>query len=316
MNTGDVLWTIDSLGVKPRRVCGISGEIAAGRTAILGGSGAGKTSLLNVLAGFESPDSGSVRAASGLRVAWSPQHGGLWHPLTVREHLQQVGASPSAIEDGLAGLELSHAADRRPGTLSGGERGRLSVLRALLAASDVLLLDEPFAHTDGMRLRRCWEYLRHSLQRTPRFLVFTTHDPAIVLREADRVWCLENGLLTHAGSATGLYNDPPNPRLMDFLGPGNWLTPAEAAVWLQLSMPEGRCFRPETLHLWPDPQGAFVVETAYFEGAVEEVRLSRIGAAPEDGVEASRIFFHRPTRPIALSGGVGARVALVVRRGG
>ena len=140
--------------------------IPFGRTAIVGYSGAGKTSLLNVLAGFEHAASGTMRrmdnresALQGqakpqrteirparLPVYWVPQNGGLWPHLTVDQHLNCVGSAESS--DKLRySLDLEHCRSALPGEISQGERSRLALARALATQAEVLLLDEPNALT-------------------------------------------------------------------------------------------------------------------------------------------------------------------------
>src|SRR5213595_1285740 len=80
------LWTLSQVSLGPARLEGISLAIEHGVTAIIGWSGAGKTSLLNLLVGFERPDRGAITGAP--RVAWVPQNGGLWPHCTAREHLE------------------------------------------------------------------------------------------------------------------------------------------------------------------------------------------------------------------------------------
>jgi hypothetical protein len=88
-----------------------------------------------------------------------------------------------------------------------------------------------------------------------------------------------------------LYDDPPTPELMSFLGPGNWLTPEEAALWLSVRIQRPCCFRPEQLEIAPAPVSHIVVRSALFRGAIAEAELHHINAA------ARRSFFHRPAGP-------------------
>src|SRR5260221_996025 len=88
MAAADFLWQLDAVSLGPGRVREVSITIGRGVTAIVGWSGAGKTSLLNVLARFEKPDRGKISGAP--RVAWVPQNGGLWAHCTAREHLEIV----------------------------------------------------------------------------------------------------------------------------------------------------------------------------------------------------------------------------------
>src|SRR5687768_310155 len=125
------LWTLDDVTLAPARLRGIWLQISRGVTAVLGWSGAGKTSLLNLLVGFEKPSSGSIHFSNpGTELMWVPQNGGLWPHCTVREHLALVRPdSDSTIL--LDTFDLRHREAARPDELSQGERSRLSIARAL-----------------------------------------------------------------------------------------------------------------------------------------------------------------------------------------
>jgi ABC-type Fe3+/spermidine/putrescine transport system ATPase subunit len=286
------LWTLDRVSLGPARLREVSLEIRRGVTAVLGWSGAGKTSLLNVLVGFQKPARGIV--AGPRSIAWAPQNGGLWPHCTVREHLALVQPGGDEIDGMLDAFDLSERAAAKPGELSAGERARLSVARALLMKVDAVVLDEPLAHVDPARVERYWKAVR---DRVPdRSLIFATHEPERVLGEARRVICLHAGSVTHSGEVAALYADPPSPELMDALGPGNWLTPAEAELWLDTPGDRARCFRPEQLAIEPAHISPIVALGPQFRGAVAEVELHHLGAA------VRRRFFHRPAGPLLQEG--------------
>lgn len=280
------LWTLEAVALAPGRLRGVTLEIRAGVTAVLGGSGAGKTSLLNVLVGFEPAAGGRVTGPG--RVFWVPQNGGLWPHCTAREHLRMVKPAGAEIEAMLAAFDLTGRAAARPGELSEGERARLAVARALLVPAEALVMDEPLAHVDSARVEKYWGAIRARLAATGTALVFATHEPERVLAEAQRVIFVRDGEVRHAGEVGELYADPPSRELMDALGPGNWLTPDEAKLWLGAPGERGRCFRPEQIEVVPAADGPVVVRAASFRGAVAEAELEHVGA----GVRGS--FFHRP----------------------
>jgi ABC-type Fe3+/spermidine/putrescine transport system ATPase subunit/sugar lactone lactonase YvrE len=90
------LWQLEAVSLGSTRLREISAAIPSGVTAIIGWSGAGKTSLLNLLTGFELPDRGNIRGIPAPRAAWVPQNGGLWPHCTAREHLEIASAPPVA----------------------------------------------------------------------------------------------------------------------------------------------------------------------------------------------------------------------------
>jgi ABC-type Fe3+/spermidine/putrescine transport system ATPase subunit len=281
------LWTLSHVCLGPARLDGISLSIEPGVTAVLGWSGAGKTSLLNVLVGFEKPDRGILDAPKSLY--WSPQNGGLWPHCTVREHLELVRCSAARVTELLGAFDLAERAGVRPHELSEGERSRLSVARALAAPARAIVLDEPLSHVDPSRLARYWSVIRQYLQTDQRSLVFSTHVPEAALSEAQNVICLRDGKVLHAGQVASTYAHPPSQEVMECLGPGNWVTPDEAELWLDESILTARCFRPEQLEIEPTHLSHMVVRESAFLGSVGRVELRHVNAAQ------SRVFFHRPS---------------------
>ena len=287
----ETLWQLESVSLAPGRLCGITIGISRGVTAVLGWSGAGKTSLLNVLVGFEKPDAGTISGTA--RTAWVPQNGGLWPHCTAREHLVIARHSGEGIDELLAAFDLAEKAGALPDELSEGEQSRLSVARALAADGGVLVMDEPLVHVDPARVGKYWQAIRTHIARTNAPLIFSTHEPEAALGEAEHVICLRDGRVLHAGKVTELYANPPTQELMECLGAGNWFTPEEAMRWLGV---EARCLRPEQLAIEPGPAGAFIVESARFCGSIAEVGLRCESAA------GSRLFFHRPAAPVLRAG--------------
>jgi len=266
------------------RLDGVSAEIHQGVTAVLGPSGAGKTSLLNLLVRFEKPDRGKVKRqfASGLYalpVFWVPQDGGLWPRLTVRRHLEAVAAESSAQdrEDLLRAFDIEQRASSYPDELSMGERSRLAVARAIAASAAVLVMDEPLAHVDQARVARYWDVIREHMEHTRASLVFATHTPGAVLAEAQRVLCLKEGRLIYDGEVEELYARPADQDQAECMGPVNWLAPEDAQLWLDGAVEGRSCYRPEHVRIEPAAEEAddraLVVESSRSRGAVLEVML-------------------------------------------
>ncbi|MCA9043639.1 MAG: ATP-binding cassette domain-containing protein, partial [Planctomycetaceae bacterium] len=177
----ETLWKLQDVqlgGVGRPRLSGVSLEIPTGVIAVLGLSGAGKTSLLNILARFEKPDEGSVtflkNTESRLPVYWSPSDNGLWPHLTAWQHLEVVCDSP---DKWLAQFDLTEVADSLPETLSMGERSRLSVARALATNTTALIFDEPLNHVDRARLHGYWDVICRTCAERNTSLLFSSHDP-------------------------------------------------------------------------------------------------------------------------------------------
>ncbi len=281
------------------RLRDVSVEIARGLTAVVGWSGAGKTSLLNVLVGLERANRGTVSAPG--RVAWAPQNGGLWPHCTTREHLEIAGGDAYGIDALLRAFDLGERASARPGELSQGEAARLNVARALAGRAEVLVLDEPLAHVDPARVSRYWAALREHLRE--RSLVFATHSPEAALGHAEHVICLRAGRVLHTGPIHETYARPPSLEVMECLGPGNWITPDEASLWFGEELSAALCYRPEQIEIEPSSTGDVVVKSAAFLGSMAEAEVCHVNAA------VTRRFLHRPSGP-RLYAGTPARLCL------
>jgi ABC-type nitrate/sulfonate/bicarbonate transport system ATPase subunit/sugar lactone lactonase YvrE len=287
----DALFNLEhaTLGAAPEcppRLRKVSLAVNRGITAVLGASGAGKTSLLNLLAGFEKPSSGKL--SGDTRVAWVPQGDGLWPDCSAREHLTECGASGGEAERLLAVFDIAHCANSRPQKLSHGERNRLAVARALAMPPRTLVFDEPLAHVDTVRAGKYWRAIREHVARTGASLVFATHAPDIALAEAEHAICLRAGEVVFSGKVADLYEQPASEELANFLGPANWLTSDDARVWLGETWPAARCVRPERLLVEAAEGSAHVVTGSRFLGTYAETDLrTNSGGA--------RTFIHRPS---------------------
>src|SRR5271169_1591509 len=171
-------------------------DAARGVTALFGPSGAGKTSVVNMIAGLLTPDRGSIAidgtvlfdTARGIdvpphqrRIGYVFQEGRLFPHFSVRQNLdygrRMSGAPRDAAEfERIAALlDIGHLLDRRPGKLSGGERQRVAVGRALLMRPRLLLLDEPLASLDTGHKREIFPYLVRLRDEAKIPLVYVTH---------------------------------------------------------------------------------------------------------------------------------------------
>jgi ABC-2 type transport system ATP-binding protein len=181
-------------------------SLSAGRgelVAVIGPNGGGKTTLLSILAGIQRADAGSVSKTRG-EVGWVPQQPALYSKLTVQENLALFArlervADPAAAVDRM--LDLTGLRERsrdQVGVLSGGNRQRVNIAIGLLAAPEVLLLDEPSAALDPRQRERLWEFiLRLAGEGTT--VVFATHNIQEADRYASRVAVLADGELLFTG---------------------------------------------------------------------------------------------------------------------
>ncbi len=218
----------------------VSLEVPTGHlVALLGPSGCGKTTLLRIMAGLESPDSGSIlfhgeetttQPVRERRVGFVFQHYALFRHLTVFENVafglrvrpRRVRPSEAKIQKKVRELlqlvQLDWLGDRYPTQLSGGQRQRVALARALAVEPKVLLLDEPFGALDARvrkDLRRWLRRLHDELHITS---VFVTHDQEEALEVADRVVVMNQGRVEQIGAPDEVYDRPATPFVYQFLG--------------------------------------------------------------------------------------------------
>jgi sulfate transport system ATP-binding protein len=210
--------------------------------ALLGPSGCGKTTLLRIIAGLETPDSGSIAvhgedatqlAVQRRRVGFVFQHYALFRHMTVFDNVAfGLRVKPRRERPGdeeirarvhklLNLVQLDWLGDRYPNQLSGGQRQRIALARALAVEPRVLLLDEPFGALDAKvrkELRRWLRRLHDELHVTS---VFVTHDQEEALEVADRVVVMNRGRIEQVGPPDEVYTHPANSFVYGFLGTVN-----------------------------------------------------------------------------------------------
>jgi sulfate transport system ATP-binding protein len=215
-----------------------SGELLA----LLGPSGCGKTTLLRIIAGLETPDTGNILFSGEdttdvhvreRNVGFVFQHYALFRHMTVFENVafglrvKPRGERPSDAQiktkvlDLLKLVQLDWLADRYPSQLSGGQRQRIALARALAVEPKVLLLDEPFGALDAKvrkELRRWLRRLHDELHVTS---VFVTHDQEEALEVADRVVLMNQGQVEQIGAPQEVWEHPASPFVYGFLGDVN-----------------------------------------------------------------------------------------------
>ena len=195
-------------------------ETAAGVTALFGPSGAGKTTLVNMIAGLVAPDRGRIMLADAVlfdsarrinvpahrrRIGYVFQEGRLFPHLSVAGNLdygrRMCGLAPDRAQMAriVELLDLGHLADRRPGKLSGGERQRVAVGRALLMRPRLLLLDEPLASLDAARKREILPYLERLRDEVGIPMVYVSHHAGELTRIATSVVRLDAGRVAAVG---------------------------------------------------------------------------------------------------------------------
>jgi len=156
-----------------------------GIIAISGPSGCGKTTLLKLLAGLLTPDSGSIEGERSRPVSMVFQEDRLLPWLSALENIALVTSSHASAASWLKRLKLSEFADYYPETLSGGMKRRVALARALAFKSCILLLDEPFQGLDADLKQQAYELIREAGRS--RLVILVTHDAADILQLADSI---------------------------------------------------------------------------------------------------------------------------------
>jgi iron(III) transport system ATP-binding protein len=276
---------------------GVSFTVPHGQlAAVLGPSGSGKSTLLRVIAGLNTPLEGAVvidgRVLAGPRVnvpperrriGLVPQDAALFPHLDVLGNVgfglpraQRRGDKPRDLLDmvGMADFAL-----RMPGELSGGQRHRVALARALATEPDLVLLDEPFSALDAALRADVRAQVRQVLRGAETTAVLVTHDQDEALSMADVVAVLDDGRLIQVGTPAEIYAKPASRWLAQFVGgalvmPGVW---ADGAVVGPLGRVPARLADGEIAH-----NG----DTVDLVLRPEQLKISDLTSATDGGVVA------------------------------
>ena len=178
--------------------------------AILGPNGAGKSTTISMLIGLKQPTQGDIIYEPGTKIGVVFQTSVLDEMLTVRENLtirarQYKGLKPNRVSDLIDRLGLSAFQKQKYGTLSGGQKRRVDIARALLHGPDLLFLDEPTTGLDIQTRKSIWDLLYQLQREEGMTVVLTTHylDEA---DEADQIYIVDHGKVIAQGSALDIKN--------------------------------------------------------------------------------------------------------------
>lgn len=203
--------------------------------ALLGPSGCGKSTLLRILAGLESPSSGSIRidgvdvtqcSPSQRNISMVFQSYALFPHLSVKENilfgLKARGVKKSECESRLHHvLELVALTDqqhRLPSQLSGGQRQRVALARSIVSQHPICLMDEPLSNLDAKLRAEMRAEIRELQQSLGLTLIYVTHDQVEAMSMADRIVLLSQGVVQQIGTPQELYNQPKNTFTARFIG--------------------------------------------------------------------------------------------------
>ena len=228
---GPVLAGID-FDLKRQEVC-----------AIVGASGSGKSTFLKLIAGLESPDSGTIKLGGTIvsderlflppekrKVGFVFQDFALFPHLTVEQNVGFGIAKAQDKQDRVAELlnlvGLARHAAKYPGELSGGEQQRVALARTLAPKPTLLLMDEPFSNLDGGIKKEIRGFVFEIIRRTGLSCVFVTHDLDDAMVYADTIAILHRARFEQQGSPRALYTRPHSAYVASLFGDINFLASA------------------------------------------------------------------------------------------
>jgi multiple sugar transport system ATP-binding protein len=280
---------------------------------LLGASGCGKTTLLRIVAGLETADSGVVKIGERDVTALPPrqrniamvfQNYAVFPHMTIRDNIgfglnvkkvptPQVEASVKR----MAGLmHIDHLLDRYAGQLSGGQRQRVAVARALATQPDVLLMDEPLSNLDALLRLEMRSELKGLLQELGATTLYVTHDQVEAMSLADRIAVMNGGVIEQYDSPQPVYDFPRTTFVGGFIGnpPMNFLS--EPQQWSALGAgthanAKSLGIRPEDLTLESEglPAQVRVIEML---GSIQQLTVKagestvRVNVAPDVDIKA------------------------------
>lgn len=221
-----------------KTVNNISFEIKKGEiVCLLGPSGCGKTSTLRLIAGLETPSSGSIyigeKCVSDNKIFIEPHKRGigflfqdfaLFPHLTAQENIAwglngvEKRKKKIKIEELLKQTSLNEHKDKYPHELSGGEQQRVSLARALAPEPNLVLLDEPFSSLDTNLRQAIRDETIQILKEANTTAIVVTHDPEEAMQIADKIILMNKGEIQQEGTAQDIYDTPKNNFAASFMG--------------------------------------------------------------------------------------------------
>jgi len=281
----------------------VSIEIERGEfVCLLGPSGCGKTTLLRLIAGLAEPDGGEI-LLEGTSLSNLParkrgfgivfQSYSLFPNMTVAENigygLKIRGIARSEMSRRVTELldlvKLPHVADNFPGQLSGGQQQRIALARAIAVDPRVLLLDEPLSALDAKVRTELRAEIRHVQRSLGIPTLMVTHDQEEALALADKIICMNHGIVVQAGTPEDLYHRPKTRFVAEFMGISNLLSCdaiRRAFPHLLTMRPDAAddtlvaCIRPEQIDVIPAQDGDATVRAISFLGNLRRLEVDSL----------------------------------------
>lgn len=268
---------------------------------LLGASGSGKTTILRMIAGLETPDSGDI-IIDGKRVNDIPagkrgigfvfQNYALFRHITVYDNIAfglKINKTPKdeikeRVTELIKLIGLEGFENRYPHQLSGGQRQRVAFARALAPRPQLLLLDEPFAAIDAKVRKELRSWLREMIDKLGITSIFVTHDQDEAIEVADEIIITNNGKIEQMGTPTQIYKNPQTPYVAQFIGESTVIEKYGQLKGFQQEENSRAVIRPEFVRVGKTAQevGSIygsqkgIVEQTFFRGSSIKLEI-RVG---------------------------------------
>lgn len=260
-------------------------------TAIIGASGSGKSTLLKLIYGLLEPDSGEVRYRGWLvptrKDKLIPGHDAMklvsqgfddlnlyakvWDNVASQLSNTDLQRKHSRTQSVLETLQIDHLAQKRVADLSGGEKQRVAISRALINDPEVLLMDEPFNQVDAAFRDELQQNIRQIVKDTGLTVVLVSHDPAEVLALSDHLIVMREGKIIEAGKPTELYHAPKNSYTAQLLAKSNILTKSQARlIGINTATPK-IAIHQENIRIQKANSSPLIVKQILFRGSYHEL---------------------------------------------
>ncbi|MFC2124293.1 ATP-binding cassette domain-containing protein [Bacteroidota bacterium] len=220
-----------------RKPLDVECHVEAGNfVTIYGPSGAGKTTMLRILAGLLRPEYGKIKIGNDI---WLDSNNGIWVPpqnreiglvfqdfalfpnMTVRQNLEYAldkGISSDIVGELLELMELEKLGDRKPDTLSGGQKQRVALARALVRKPKLLLLDEPLSALDFEMRARLQDYILEIHRKFNLTTFLVSHDLGEIFKMSEFMIHIQEGRIVRQGSPTEIFSDQQISSKFQFVG--------------------------------------------------------------------------------------------------
>ncbi|HID86959.1 MAG TPA: ABC transporter ATP-binding protein [Anaerolineae bacterium] len=266
---------------------------------LLGPPGAGKTTILRIIAGLEKPDQGEVYLGPDLvndvppmerdvamvfeDLALYPHmtaYDNLAHPLRLRRFTRPE--IDRKVREVAETLHISHLLDRRPDTFSGGELRRVAIGRALVRRPKVLLLDQPLTDLDAWLRQEMTGELKKLQRETGQTMIYVTHDFEEAVTMADRIMVVNNGLAEQLGPPEEIYDRPETAFVASFVG-----SPSMNLIPCRAERQDGQLFLVHAAFRLPMPRVEADIESKKLLAGIRPEYVTVAEGAAEGSISAT-----------------------------